>query len=152
MKNLTKRVSCRAIIFNQDELVVMYRNKDGRIFYTFPGGGLEENETLKQCIVRECMEEFGIDVKPIKKVYVYNHSNRIEHFFLCNWTGGSFGQGQGEEFQQDRNKGIYIPSKIPVEQLQKLPLMPPEIAAQLYEDIKLYGCILSDKIKHIKAK
>ena len=59
----TKRVRARAIIFDGEKLVSMYRERDGRIFYTFPGGGIEANETLTDCVKREVLEEFGLTVE-----------------------------------------------------------------------------------------
>ena len=45
---MQKRVSCRAIIFNNERMVSMYREKSDRVYYTFPGGGMEENETEEE--------------------------------------------------------------------------------------------------------
>ena len=38
-------------------------------YYTFPGGGQEENETLEDGTKREIKEELGIDVEVIKLLY-----------------------------------------------------------------------------------
>ena len=38
-------------------------------YYTFPGGGLEDGETLEEGVIREIKEEFGITVKVVKKLY-----------------------------------------------------------------------------------
>ena len=39
-------------------------NEDGAL--QFPGGHLEENETLEECLLRELQEETGIKLKDIK--------------------------------------------------------------------------------------
>lgn len=39
-------------------------NEDGTL--QFPGGHLEENETLEECLKREMLEETGIKLKDIK--------------------------------------------------------------------------------------
>jgi ADP-ribose pyrophosphatase YjhB (NUDIX family) len=146
-----KRQSCRAIIFKDNKLVVMYREKAGRVYFTFPGGGLEQGETLTDCVVRECKEEFGIDIKPIKQVYTYENQKTLQHFFLCKWIGGEFGTGQGEEFEV-AGTDIYIPSFMPVDKMQNLPLMPPEVAHVLAQDINQYGYKLSPTPKVVVAK
>ena len=48
---------------------------DERIYYNnlevtkFPGGGLELGEGTKDCIVRECKEEIGVDVEVVDHIY-----------------------------------------------------------------------------------
>ena len=149
---MQKRVSCRAIIFDNERMVSMYREKGDRVYYTFPGGGMEKNETEEECVVREVKEEFGIDIKPVKKVYVYEDEKSIQNFYLCDWLKGELGSGVGEEFQDDRNKGVYVPSLIYVNKIQDLPLMPPIVAKQLVEDVKKYNYKLSKEVIEMKGE
>ena len=143
------RESCRAIIFHDNNLVVMYREKNDRKYFTFPGGGKEDNETNEECVKRECLEEFGIVVEPEREVYVYQDEKTLQHFYLCNWVSGELGSGQGEEFAPDRNNGIYIPTLMPFEKIDTLPLMPPEITKVLSEDIKDNDAMKNNEVKKI---
>jgi len=145
-----KRRSCRAIVITNNQLITMYREKEGNIYYTFPGGGMEGNEQKETCVKRECIEEFGIEVEPIREVYTYENKTSIQYFFLCTWIGGEFGSGVGEEFQDDRNKGKYQPTLMPLDKIKSLPLMPPEVARQLDLDIKNFGVRLRPDILHIQ--
>ena len=146
---MQRRKSARAIIFAADKLVAMYREKTDRVYYTFPGGGQNENETEIACVEREVKEEFGLDVKAQKKVYVYTDEKTEQAFWLCEWVGGEFGEGQGEEFAADRNRGIYVPSLIEIDKLSNLPLMPPVVAKQLLQDIQQFGQQLDNQVKHL---
>ena len=145
--NQGKRIRVRAIIMQDGKLFSMYREKDGRIFYTFPGGGLEGEETEIDCVKREVFEEFGIIVKPIKKVYSYENTISVEYFYICEYISGEFGSGQGEEYKPDRNNGIYIPKLIDIKNIPNLPLMPPEVASSFYEDYIENGQELRNDIK-----
>lgn len=146
-----KRVGARAIVFDGENLLVMYRENKGRIYYTFPGGGLEENETLREGVIRECEEEFGIVVRPKQKLFYYETNKSIEHFYLAEWISGEFGSGKGEEFQPERKRGAYIPKKINVNQIEKFALMPPEVAKELSNMVKNKGLNFI-KTKQIKEK
>ena len=147
--NKEKRIRVGGIIFQDGKIVSMYREKEGRIYYTFPGGGKEEGETEQECVKREVFEEFGIVVKPIKKVYMYEGNTNLEHFYICKWVGGEFGSGQGEEYQENNPKGVYIPKLIDISSIPTLPLMPPEIATAFYEDYVKNGENLRDDVKFI---
>lgn len=145
-----KRTRSRAIIINDDKIVSMYREFDDRVFYVFPGGGMEGNESEEECVIREVYEEFGIMIKPTKKVYVYETEKSIEYFYLCDWISGKFGTGVGEEFDINSNKeGVYIPKLIEINDIPNLPLMPAEIASSFYEDYINNGLMLRNDIKHI---
>lgn len=59
---MNKRVSSRAIIFDHDEVYLMFRRKvcdDGSIseYYVVPGGGVQEGESLEENLQRELQEE-----------------------------------------------------------------------------------------------
>ena len=142
----TKRERARAIIIRDGKMVAMYREKEDRVFYTFPGGGMEGGETEEACVIREAFEEFGLTVKPIKKVYDYENEISIEHFYICEWIAGAVGDGAGEEYQADRNKGVYVQSLIDIEDIPNLPLMPPEVADAFYHDYKENGEVVRNDV------
>ncbi len=57
-----KTTRARAIIINSKNKVLMcYSNK--LCHYEFPGGHLEKNESLNNCLIREVKEETGIKIK-----------------------------------------------------------------------------------------
>ena len=141
---MVKRESVRGIIFSKQKIVVMYREKNNRAYYTFPGGGRQEGESFEECVKREVTEEFGINIEPIREVYLYENEKTIQHFYLCEWKSGELGTGEGEEFQGDESRGIYVPMLVNLEILDKIPLMPPEVATALLYDIKIFGLNLGD--------
>lgn len=131
---MEKRNSCRAIIFKDGKLVVMYRKKEEKEYYTLPGGGMEPGETELECVVRECVEEFGIDVEPLKKVYILEDAKTIQNYYVCKWVSGELGTGVGEEFQADRNRGVYLPTMVEFEKMESLPIVPGEIKERILKD------------------
>ena len=144
-----KRARARAIIIHEGKMVSMYRERQGRVFYTFPGGGMEGTETEEECVKREVFEEFSLIVKTIKKIYTYENKNSIEHFYIADWLSGEFGSGEGEEFEKNRNNGVYIPKLIEISDIPNIPLMPPEVASAFYDDYTKYGKDLRNDVKFI---
>lgn len=91
------RISSRAIIFKDNKIVLIYRKRDNQEYYVFPGRKVEDCETNEECVIRECKEELGIDIKPIKYIYEVNGPDFIQYFFLCEWVSGVLGSGNKED-------------------------------------------------------
>lgn len=54
-----------AIIHNEnDEILICQRKSGGNcgLLWEFPGGKQEPNESPQECLVRECMEELGVEI------------------------------------------------------------------------------------------
>lgn len=147
-----KRIRAGAIIVIDGKLVTMYREFQGRIYYTFPGGKQEDGESLEDCAKRETLEEFGLVVEPIKKVYVYECERSIEHYYTCKLISGEFGSGTGEEFDENPQYGVYKPMMIDIKELPSIPLMPPEIAEAFYNDYIVNGESLRDNVGEFRCK
>jgi len=57
------RVTFRALIFNDHQELLVFRNSEG--FWELPGGGWEHTESIEQSISREVAEEIGATVDSI---------------------------------------------------------------------------------------
>jgi len=55
------RTGCRAVIIKDEKILLSYETKTGQ--WMLPGGGLEENETEEECVIREVSEECGVVIK-----------------------------------------------------------------------------------------
>lgn len=140
------RIRVAGIVPINDGFAFMHRadvikRKDFQNYYTFPGGGLEKGETLEEGTIREIKEEFGINVKIIRKLYEMNSEkfNQKEYFFLCEYIDGEFGTGTGPEFSNDpkyKDSGKYIPEIVKREEVKNLLLLPQEIKDDFIKDIE----------------
>ena len=110
-------------------------------YYVFPGGGLEENETLEECAKREILEEFGIIVEVKNQLYFRQIGEEFEEYvFLCRYVSGVLGSGTGPEFSGDPkyiDRGLYIPTIVPKEEIRNIRLLPEEFKEKLIEDFEL---------------
>ena len=94
------RNSVKAIIIQNNHLLVIKKEDNEGIYYILPGGGQEHTETFHQTLKRECIEEIGREVKIgdvilIREYIGKNHehaqfdynTHQIEYMFLCALRG-----------------------------------------------------------------
>ena len=92
----TPKVDMRAGVFRNGQILLVREAADQR--WTLPGGWGDEQESPKQCVEREVLEESGYVVAASRLVAVKDRSlhaytpRRLEHiyklFFLCDFVGG----------------------------------------------------------------
>jgi 8-oxo-dGTP diphosphatase len=58
------------ILVWNDQVLVSDEQRYGRQFTKFPGGGLKFGEGIKDCLIREFMEELGIEIEVGTLVYL----------------------------------------------------------------------------------
>ncbi len=88
-----KRPSVRGIIIRDGKIAMMHSLKYN--YYKFPGGGIEQGETLEETLIREVREESGLVVKT-ETIKEFGYVKRIEKgkiedifvqenfYFLCD--------------------------------------------------------------------
>lgn len=120
---MKKRISCRAIIIEDNKMYVFYRRKinDSVIkeYYAIPGGGLEENETLTECVIRELKEEFQVEIEVLGYLGSNETEKTIEHFFDCKIKKGIPKLG-GEELQRSCQENYYEITAIELSKLKEI--------------------------------
>lgn len=143
-----KRIRVAGLIEVNDGYVLMHRKnvkqtpnstKPYGEYYVFPGGGLEENETDKEGVEREILEELGIVVKVGERIFskVRNDGpdELYEYIYRCEYVSGTVGTGTGPEFSNNpkyKDRGEYIPEIVPKTEIKNVRLLPEEFAKQLF--------------------
>ena len=86
------RVKARGLIWIDGRLIVADQPRRGRRDLSLPGGRVNAQESIFKALRREVSEETGIDVEPVRLVYVSevveSVLNRdLELIFLCDPRG-----------------------------------------------------------------
>lgn len=140
------RVSSRCVLIENDKVLLIYREKNDRIYYVFPGGGVEAGETNEECLIRECREELGIEINIIKQLYEVKGKDFLQHFFLIERVSGEIGSGDANEYDINRVGVLQRPVFIDINELVNLEVVSRPIVEQLLSDYKKYGSSLGEKI------
>lgn len=96
------REAARAIILDGEKILLVYSDSNGD--YKFPGGGVEIGESIENALVREAMEEAGVEVS-------------ISEEFL---SVTEYDEGQFDGFDIFKMLSIYFFCKIEGETVQSL--------------------------------
>lgn len=78
-----------AIIVKNDQVLLIHRKKEGREYWVFPGGGVEDGETKEQAVIREVKEETSLDVTDC--VFSFDHKDNkgdLHPVFICRVEDG----------------------------------------------------------------
>ncbi len=67
--------------------------------WEFPGGVLEVDETLEECIVREFHEELGIRVEVSRFYHTFHEGDLHIHYYLLNHVSGMITIREHEQVQ-----------------------------------------------------
>jgi len=121
--------SGRVILLKDDEVLLIKRVKNDRTYYVFPGGKAEVGETPEMTAMREAYEELGVQVELGDCFETVRFSEVQQYYFLATIVGGELGTGQAEEFTT--GEGTYELEWLPVEELNKYPIIPTEIVNRL---------------------
>jgi 8-oxo-dGTP diphosphatase len=85
------KIAPKAIIFDQDRVLVLRRSKTERKEknshgWDFPGGGLEPGELVMEALAREVKEETGLHVKVISPAYIYDELIEEKHLIVMKFV------------------------------------------------------------------
>lgn len=120
------RISGRAIIFQNDDVILLFRHKKTDIgikeYYAIPGGGQDEGETIEECVIRELKEEYNVDIKINKYLGEVGDDKALGHIYYCEIINGIPKLG-GEELERNNEDNYYEIQYININDLDKYEIL-----------------------------
>lgn len=120
-----------AIVIENDRVVLIERrnSRRGKLYYLYPGGGIEAGETAEETVVREIAEETGLDVSVGRLVAVVTRHGYQQYHFLAKIDGGIFATGTGVEVtgKYPASEGSYKPIWMDLTSLLTKPVYPARV-------------------------
>ncbi len=81
-----------AVIFDEQGRILLFKHTYRKIEWGIPAGGLEHREQPEQAIVREFLEETGMQIK-VERLLLAESSKEDHHvslIYLCKIASGTF--------------------------------------------------------------
>jgi 8-oxo-dGTP diphosphatase len=127
----TMRTTARAIVIENDNILVMERNKFGHKYIALIGGGLEPGEELVDCLRRELAEEASIEISNPRLIIIEDAGQvfGIQYIYLCDYKTGEpkLAPDSDEALISAAGQNLYQPKWLPVSQLADSNLQPIEL-------------------------
>ena len=112
-----------AILIKEHKILLMRRVKNGSEYFIFPGGGVEEGETIEDALKREVKEELSLDILEWKHlfdievevppVFLGTKDQKYFVFMIDRYTGVPEIGGPEKESDNEDNQHhlVWIPIK-----------------------------------------
>ena len=121
---MSNRQCVRAIVFKDDKLLAMKRDKFGMRYHTLVGGGVDLGEDAETALRRELLEETGLEVGQIRLVWVEDAGDLFgeQYVYLCEYMGGEpqLASTSEEALISALGKNLFEPVWLPVSELAKI--------------------------------
>lgn len=95
-------ISTAIIVDGGKVLMIRRREREGKLLWAFPGGGIEDGETPEQAAVREVAEEVDIEVKATRVLgdRVHPQTGRHMTYVACEPVAGEARVADAEELAE----------------------------------------------------
>jgi len=128
-----KRIRSGAIVLKKGKILLYQRPKG---YWYFPGGGVENGETLEKAAVRETLEETGMKIKLQKFLYAREwdslRKKTLELIYLAKPVGGKM--KIGKDVSGGETKDLRW---IPINEIKKYWVATPDIFRIFQKDLKV---------------
>lgn len=127
------RNAAKALIIDDGKILLnKCESVNHDIYYTVPGGGQIQQESMEEAVQRECFEETGYRVKPVRFAALYeeivtdadlqkqypDYTHKIYHIFLCAL------EDRRTYEPTERDSGQITSQWIPIEEIEALNFHP----------------------------
>ncbi|WP_440903751.1 NUDIX domain-containing protein [Catenovulum sp. SX2] len=133
---LSTKVKARVslIIVNpENEILLIKRRKDNRVYWVFPGGGVEDGESLADAAIRETLEETSHKLVNVLPLFCLLNHGRQEHFYLSFTEKFDAKLGLGPELETQNPLNRYELIWASISGLAALPLVPNEAKELVFQ-------------------
>jgi ADP-ribose pyrophosphatase YjhB (NUDIX family) len=135
--------SARAIIIENDQMLLMHRSKEGSQYFTLVGGGRSDDESIEDCLKRQVLDETGLVVTSFNQVFYEPHHLPINSQYVYICKVALHGDLQLQEFSEEMklNNNPYKDNKhtplwVPLNSFSSLPFRTPQLHTVIAKAIK----------------
>ena len=130
----------RVIVFKDNNLLVMKRNKFGTQYYTLIGGAIGIGEPPEHALAREVAEETMLQLGKTRLVFVEDAGEPygVQFVYLADYAGGepALSPNSDEASINQLGKNLYEPMWLPISELAAVSFISPKVQQALLDTLK----------------
>ncbi|MGD8374229.1 MAG: NUDIX hydrolase [Candidatus Woesebacteria bacterium] len=132
------RILARAVTHDSKKKQILLVKNKGANFWYAPGGGWEyEHETIKQCVVREVLEETGLNVKIQRLLYMQEfHESEQTIFFETFWLAKPTHNQTLNNMHIDQNGIVETAKWFNQKQIQDVKVFPERLKSSFWHELE----------------
>ena len=130
------RSTVKALILHDEKILLnRCRDRNNGEYYSLPGGGQQQYETMQEALIRECREETGYTVEPVRfaalmeeicldpeiRTLYAEYAHKMLHIFVCSLVH------ENAEKPTETDDLQIACEWIPVETVPSLKLLPTQV-------------------------
>mgnify|MGYP002866055312 CR=1 FL=1 len=132
-------IGVRAIILDNHRVLMVKHLEGDKEFYVFPGGGLENNESIAEAAKREVSKETQINVKGKKIIYfrefVGESKYGAEFYVLCEALDHTDIKLGVDPEKSDNEKVLIAVEWVNIDKLSEITWYPEELKQRFKSDV-----------------
>ena len=135
-----KRVKVGGVCIYDNKILLMHRINLEKVvgeqeYYVIPDGGVEENETVEQAVVRELDEETSIVVSVKELILHKEEIGKDEYYYMCKYVSGEPKLREDTNEFEEMKQGVhfYKPMWLALSEINNVTIYPLEVKDILVE-------------------
>jgi ADP-ribose pyrophosphatase YjhB (NUDIX family) len=127
----------RAIVVQDEKILVIWRFRKGQHYFVLPGGHIEEGEPPEYTVSREVAEETSLKVQLLRQLYRHRRVGSVDttYFYLCQYISGQPSLPlDSEEALRSNKDNSYKPAWATYQEVADYWCYPTTVTKQILQD------------------
>lgn len=130
----------RVVIVEKGKVLLVKHQEGEEVAWVFPGGRVEENESVAAAAIRECKEETGYDIKLNGVCYIQEYDIYYVTYFYSSIIGGKLTLGSDPELPKEKQVLKEV-KWVDLKDLKNYQVYPQKLA-ELIQQKDFFNCLI----------
>lgn len=130
----------RAIIIQNEQILLMQREKENNTYFTLVGGVVSNGESNDDALLRKVREETSLNISSYRLVFIEEHTDPYnqQFIYLCETISGQIGlqKNSEEAYMNQFGSNMHQPVWVSKSSFASVPFRTPQLREAIIKGIK----------------